>query len=255
MTWAISSTTAVTSSPGTSTRSTSGLSSNEPSVCRGPMPSTSPSRSVSDQEHRAVGRVVDEVAQQAERRVLGPLEVVEDEEDRPPAGDRPQPVAHRVEQPHALGVGVVGQRWAHPADAGADVGEQASEVVGVGVDVALQQPARAGGGVAAHRLADRLVGGEGLLVPPPVEHHAAPGVHPQRLLGGERGLADAGVARQHHDAVVCPPAPRPTPPRGGRAARAAPRRGGRPPGAPTRGSRRRRRRRPRAAPAPAARSR
>jgi hypothetical protein len=148
------------------------------------------------------------VAQQQQRRPVGPLQVVQHQQDRPAGGDGAEPLPHGLEQPLALGVGIVGQRWAHAADAGRDVGQEAGQLARVLGDLGPQPGPRAGGGVGAERLPQGLVGGEALLVPAAVEDRAAPGVHPQRQLGRHRRLADARIPGHDHDpalAVQCGP--------------------------------------------------
>ena len=200
-----------------------------------------------DDEHRVVGRVGEQVPQQQERGPVGPLQVVEHQQHRAAGGDGRQPVAHGVEQAPALGVGVVGERRPHPAEAGGHVGQQAGQLVGVGAHVGLQQRPGTGGGVGAERLADGLVGGEAVLVPAAVEDGAA----------ARRG--PAAPARPPPSSCRCrdrrPPRPRgarrpgrrPRPPPARRSARPGPRPGGRWPAGPSPGSTPRRRRPPRSA--------
>ena len=52
-------------------------------------------------------RLADDVAEELQRRAVGPVQVVQDEEDRDRSRRRAQPPGDRVEQPGPLGLRVV----------------------------------------------------------------------------------------------------------------------------------------------------
>ena len=99
----------------------------------------------------------------------------------------------RLEEPVARGLGArrPGRSGAPPA---ASSGTQRRELLEVRRGRARR--ARPPGAHVAQRLHERLVGHDGLLVDPPVEHRRAARVGRGGERGGQPRLADAGLARQ-----------------------------------------------------------
>jgi hypothetical protein len=143
-------------------------------------------------QHGRVARMAHQVAHEQQGVVVGPLEVVEDQQHRAFLGRRRHQVGHRPEQPGtAVGArrpagGV--QRWQHRRQLGPRLVAQRGQLAG-----------RGGGHVAVQCLHQRLIGDDRLLVAPPEQQEPAPLAHPAGDLGREPRLADPGLAGHHHD--------------------------------------------------------
>ena len=135
-----------------------------------------------------------QVLEQEQRRLVRPLQVVENEQHGMPGRDPPDPRVERLEQPEALGLGRRLGRGGRRPDPVRGLGAQPGDLLGQAVQVLPQHRIRAGPRVIIEGLAERLVRGEDVLVPPPVQHQAAVGVHQPRQLGGERRLPDARLS-------------------------------------------------------------
>ena len=121
-----------------------------------------------DDEHRLVLGRADELAHHQQRRLVGPVQVVEHEHDRLRAGDVGQHLRGGVEQPVALGRLDRRRRRAVADELGDDapeLGAPRREPVGLGAR-----------GVAAQRLHERLVGDERLGVAAAVQRDRALGL-------------------------------------------------------------------------------
>ena len=158
-----------------------------------------------DQQRRLVLGAQD-VAQELERRTVGPVQVVEHEQDRRAGSGVAQEPRDGLEHEVAPCLGILRRRARRGI--ALEPGDQ------------LRELRRAGGAgvadVVAEGFDERLVGEQRLLRAAPVEHGAL-GVRGPRELGGQARLADPGRAGEHHEA-----APRRAP-RLGRAPRARPR--------------------------------
>ena len=136
-----------------------------------------------------------QVAQEEQAPLVGPLEVVEDQDDGLVLRHRGQQPHHGGEEQVPLGVGVGGlgrREVGDPAGQGrAPVGQLGS----VGRDVGQQLVFGGMGDVVAERLGEELVGGGEVLFAV-AEQHAGPVVEsrPGRL-GHQGGLAQTGLAR------------------------------------------------------------
>ncbi len=151
-----------------------------------------------DQQSRRV-RGPGEVAQQQQRRTVGPLEVVEHEQHRRRPRQLGQQPDDGLEQPVALGLGLVLRRRRKVGDAPAQLGDQPRELGPV-----LARPSPKVGELGVHRpmperLEERLVGDHGLARRAAGEHDRARVVDPPRELGAQRRLADPGIAGEQHD--------------------------------------------------------
>ena len=140
------------------------------------------------------GRRPREVAQQRERVRVGPVHVVEHEQDRPARGDVVEQRAHQLEGEVALARAARRglRRAARRQQAGQRPVVRGQPVVGVGGRQRLQEP--------LERLDPRLEGHERVLVAAPEQHGAALRVRAPRELAGERGLADPGLAGDQGEA-------------------------------------------------------
>ena len=148
-----------------------------------------------------------EVAQEQERRLVGPLEVVQDEEHRRRAGELGEQPHDGLEQPIALGLRLVNRRRRKVGRTPAQLGDQPGEL---GAVLARGRPQVAEWGVqgpVAKRLEDRLVGDHRLARRASGEHDRARIVDPTGKLGGQRALADPGIAgEQRHPTGALLPA-------------------------------------------------
>ena len=151
-----------------------------------------------DQQARRV-RGASEMAQQQQRRPVGPLEVVEHEQHRRRPRELDEQPHHRLEQPVALGLGLVLWRWRKIGGAPAQLGDQPRELRPVLARARPQVGERGVQGPVPEGLEERLVGNDGLARRAPREHDRARVVDAPRELGRERGLADPRVAGEQHD--------------------------------------------------------
>ena len=181
-----------------------------------------------------------EVAQQEQRRLVGPVQVVEHEDDRGVVRAGGQQVGDGLEQAVALGVGLGLQRLGQAGDPGAELGQQPGELARQGAQLGPQPVGGDRRGVAPQRLREGLEGGAQLRVAAAPEDGAALVVGDADGLGDQPGLADAGLAGDQHQAALARRRPPSTP---------TPARPARPP--PGEGEDRAPSRRPRAAGAPA----
>ena len=147
-----------------------------------------------EQQRAARLRRAHEMTQELERGAVGPVEVVEDEHQRPRRAGLGEQRGHRVEEAEAVAVGgaVVGGR--RP-----ELAEQDPELGGAHAETFAQRVERGARGPAAHHLDHRLVGRDRLLVEAPVEHQRAVVARAAAQLGGQAGLADAGVPGQQDE--------------------------------------------------------
>ena len=140
-----------------------------------------------EQRRRAPGP--HQMRKQEEGRLVGPLQVVEDEQHRMASRDPPDPGVDRLEQPEALGLGRRLGRG-RGADPVRGLRAEPGDLLRQAGQVAAQQRLRAGPRVVVQGLAERLVRGEHVLVPAPVQHQSAVRAHQPRQLGRERRLPD-----------------------------------------------------------------
>ena len=149
-----------------------------------------------EQQRAARLRRADEVTQELERRAVGPVEVVEDQHERRLRAGLAEQRGHRVEEAQAVA------RPEAPCVLGgrrAELAEQDPELGGAHAEALAQRVERGARGPAAHHLHHRLVGRDRLLVEAPVEHQRAVVARAAAQLGGQAGLADAGVAGQQDE--------------------------------------------------------
>ena len=160
---------------------------------------------VGAEEHRAprLGRA-HEVAQELHGRAVGPVQIVEDEQQRSAGGELGEQRGERVEQALALHPGLVeaGRGHGGRADRHAELRQQGGEVGRTRAEPRRRAGQRRPAGPAAEHLQHGLVGAGAGLVEAAVEHHRAVRVRGPRELRGEARLADPGLAREQHEPAV-----------------------------------------------------
>ena len=145
-----------------------------------------------------------QVAQQQQRRPVGPLDVVEHEQHRRRAGQLGQEPDDRLEQAVALGLRLVLRRRRKIGRAAPQLRDQPRELGAVLARVRPQVGQRRVQGPVPQRLEERLVGDHGLARRAAREHDRARVVDPPGQLGGQRRLADSGIAGEQHDPPLAP---------------------------------------------------
>ena len=140
-----------------------------------------------------------QMAQEQKRRPVGPLEVVQHQQHGRRARQLGEQPEDRLEQPVALGLGLVQGRRREVGGAPAQLGDQPRQLRAVLARHRPQVAERRVQRPVPERLEDRLVGHNGLARRAPREHDRAGLVHPARELGGQRALPDAGVAGQQYE--------------------------------------------------------
>ena len=111
--------------------------------------------------------------EQQQRRRVGPVDVVEDEQQGLTLRDRRQPAFDGLEEPQPLGLRLARGRGAGTADAFGHLGEEAPDVREVLADVGAYPRRRARRRVCAEGLAETLERREMLLFPTTEQHRAA----------------------------------------------------------------------------------
>ena len=159
---------------------------------------------VGGHEQRALRRGrAHEVAEQLERRPVGPVQVVEHDEQRRVAGDLGQQRGDRVEQAQPLRVGLAAAQSAPTSGRAGGAQLRAGRARArrrAGRAAAASGASDGAAGPPAQHLHDRLVRRRRLLVEAAVEHDARRRAWAcARELGREPRLADAGVAGEHDE--------------------------------------------------------
>ena len=135
------------------------------------------------------------MAHEQQRRLVGPLQVVEHERHRLDARDARHEHGHRLEQAVTLRLGLALQRCGEVGHALGEQRDEPGELAAEALELRAQRGARRRRDVVVERLDERLVRHQHLLVAPAVEHGRAVGVQPAGQLTRELGLADAGLTR------------------------------------------------------------
>ncbi len=151
-----------------------------------------------DQQTRGVRRPR-QVPQQQQRRPVGPLQVVEHEQHRGRTRQVRQQPDDGLEQPVALGLGLVLGRRRQVGHAPAQLGDEPRELGPVLAGVRAQIGEQSVQRPMPKRLQERLIRHHGLARRAPREHDRARAVNPLRELGDQRRFADPGVAGEQHD--------------------------------------------------------
>ena len=151
---------------------------------------------VGPEEHRAPRlRRAQQVAQELEGRAVGPLQVVEHEQQRRAARDLGEQGGERVEQALPLHARVAAERLRRLAQ----LRQQGGEVGGARAEPLRRHGERGAAGPAAQHLEDRPVGAGPGLVEAAVEDDGAVAVRGAGELRGEPRLADPGLAGEQDE--------------------------------------------------------
>ena len=152
-----------------------------------------------DDEHVGQALVVDELAEQVDRRPARPVEVVDDHERRPFTRQLGDGADHGAEQPRPLGVGVaVADRQRQPEVGGAPWDEP-GELAGLGAEAFDRRLRVDHAEHVVERLGERLVGNGLLLRARAEQDRPAFRVDVPGELGEQPCLAGAGLARNEDD--------------------------------------------------------
>jgi hypothetical protein len=146
-----------------------------------------------------------QVGEQDQGRLVRPLQIIEDQQDRVARRHPPEPGVDRLEQAETLSFGRrQGPCGGNPEPLGRD-GADPGGLRGQAGHVLAQHPFRAGARVVGQRLPERLVRGEHVLVPPPVQDQPVIAADTPRQLGGQRRLSDPGLpGDERQDAAAVP---------------------------------------------------
>jgi hypothetical protein len=140
--------------------------------------------------------------QQGQRRRVGPVQIVQHQQQRPAGRRRPQEPGEAVEQPEAGRLRLDRRRRRQVRQARADGRHDLGDVGGAGAHLLAQRRRVGGLDVGADHLDPRPERGRALPLPAAAPQHQ--GTTRSRLgrqLLGQPGLADAGLAgHQHHPA-------------------------------------------------------
>ena len=139
------------------------------------------------------------MAEQQQRGLRRPLEIVEDQEHRLVGGRRRQPGGHRVEQPVTLSLRVGTERGREVRHPLTQFGDEPCQLTSVPAETLLERLGRRVIDEVAQRLHERLVGHAQVLVAAAGQHDAALIVDPDGNLGGQAGLAHSRLPGQEGD--------------------------------------------------------
>jgi hypothetical protein len=142
------------------------------------------------------------VAHQQQREVVGPVQVVDDEQHGGRRTRRLQQRGGRIERPQLLDFGFGGHRLDEPGYACFECREQPHEVAGVRAQLDAQLVDRAARDVGAKSLRERLRAGGHAVVAAPVQHDARLLSRAVGELGSESRLSDAGFAADQDAAAA-----------------------------------------------------
>ena len=156
---------------------------------------------VGAEEHRAPRlRRPHQVAHQLQRRAVGPLQVVEHEQQRGAGGDLGQQRGQGVEQPLALDPGLGLDRG--PPRGRSELRQQRREVGRARAEPLRRAGQRGAARPAAQHLEHRLVGAGARLVEAPEQDDRAVAMDRARELGGQARLADPRLAGEQDEAPL-----------------------------------------------------
>ena len=169
----------------------------------GPLASASTLAVGGDHQQRRSGAAAQDLAQQQHRGDVGPVQVLEHQQEPVAVGGVEQQPDHRLEELVAESLVLVATRGRGGRTGRAELGNQARQRLGAG----LRQPdllgqGRAVRGVVPQCLDERLVRRHALLVAAPVQDDGAVAVHRGGESRHQARLADAGLAGAHHQAAL-----------------------------------------------------
>ena len=143
-----------------------------------------------------------EVAEEEDRRLVRPVQVIDDENRRPSCGDTGEQRRDRLEEPITLGFGVAGDGARRRTKSSRELGEDARQIVFQTVQALVQRRCRVHRDAGAQRLDERLVRDDRLFVAAPIEDDATLVVHLVGQRAREAGFADARLAAHEHELQV-----------------------------------------------------
>jgi hypothetical protein len=153
-----------------------------------------------EEERGLGGGRAHEVGDELERRLVGPVQVVEDDEQRRRAGDLGEQRRDGVEEAEPLGAELPHvQRARGAVRRRAELRQHDAQLTGARAEPAGERGERGAARPAAQHLHDRLIGRDPLLVEAPVEDDRAVAVRVVGELGGEPRLSDARVPGEHDE--------------------------------------------------------
>jgi hypothetical protein len=153
-------------------------------------------------EQRRVARPLCEVLEQTQRRAVGPVQVVEDEQHRARAPDRDEQVEHRVVQTVPLRGRVAVDRGGKIRQVARKVGEQAHELAGPRAGCVAQLGPVDVLDEVRQRLDEGLVGRGQVRVAGAVEHRRLALAGAARQLPGQARLAAPRLAADERNAAA-----------------------------------------------------
>ena len=151
-----------------------------------------------EQPHRRRG--AQHVAEQQQRRLVGPVHVVEHEDHRVGLRHLGEEVAHSFEEPVAFGLRIGRHRRGQPGNARREIGQHARQLAAERAELCAQSLHGHTRRVVTQRFGERLERRAELLVAATPQDRRAGLVRVAHELADETRLADAGLARHQHRA-------------------------------------------------------
>jgi hypothetical protein len=146
-----------------------------------------------------------QAAQQHQAGLVGPVQVVDQQQQRAADGDRLQQPGERLEQEVLLVLRVDGGGRRQGGQAPGQLGPEPEQLRGPGAEQGPQPFRRVAGQVAPDRLPQRQVGDAQVLVAASGQDHRPVGLGQGGQFGDQPGLADAGLAGHQHGPAAAAP--------------------------------------------------
>ena len=146
-----------------------------------------------------------EVRQQQSCRLVRPVQVFEQQDDRPRSRRICDQRAGGLEQPEALALRVAADRIGKIRESPGELGNESRELAAVRVELAQQHLRRDRRDVPAERFDERLIGDQQLLVTAAEKHRRAVLVSGAGEFARQSRLADAGIAGDHRESARSSP--------------------------------------------------
>ena len=148
------------------------------------------------------------MAQEQHRGVVGPVQVVEDEQQGRGGRGLDQQRGDRIEQAESLALGVAGNGLRGARQAALELGHDAPQLAARSRDLAGQLLNRRKLNVVTQCLHERLVRRQRLGVATPIQHDRAVRLRTASQLGGQPRLAHARLAAHEHHLALTRARPR-----------------------------------------------